>query len=376
MSRHARRIGRVAGFLACVAGLALLLTLSSAKPAAADNCQDFTDCFATANSASDALLGLTFLGMLSMALNFIPYVGTAKGIIEAITGKDLLTGQELSATDRLLGLIPGGLGRGGRFAKIFGKADDVGDLARVGSKADDVADASRIRPDMPPPRPGGGPPDIPPGGGRRPPGEPPVPPPGRNPPEGPWRDPEGRWAPDNATRQNWRDTWWNENRPHNTPNGQETTVPRRPPSSTHTAGGTPETVPRRGTPQDIENIRLQNSNADVLAQHGFDVHHRTPGDMSPQGFERTADYKIGDKYFDHKVARGSNARNFVDNNLDGKATQFANTGKQAERFVVDLSKSSITPQEIREAILAKPPGTTNIQEVLVVKNGEVFPIYP
>jgi hypothetical protein len=121
--------------------------VATTRPVTADNCQTFTDCFATADAGSDALLGLTFLGMLSMAINFIPYVGTAKGVIEAVTGEDLLTGQELSTTDRLLGLIPGGLGKGSRFGKVAGSADEMADLSRLG-RAGRLGDA------------------IPPGGGR------------------------------------------------------------------------------------------------------------------------------------------------------------------------------------------------------------------
>jgi hypothetical protein len=100
-------------FAGLVPALTLAFVLATAQPAAAHHCQDFSDCFATADAASDALLGLTFLGMLSMALDFIPYVGTAKGVVEAATGRDILTGQELTATERLLGLIPGRIGRAG-----------------------------------------------------------------------------------------------------------------------------------------------------------------------------------------------------------------------------------------------------------------------
>jgi hypothetical protein len=124
----------------------LVYLVAGGRPAAADNCQTFTDCFATADAGSDALLGLTFLGMLSMAINFIPYVGTAKGVIEAVTGEDLLTGQQLSTTDRLLGLIPGGVGRGTRFAdlgRFAGSADEMAGLARSTRYGDDVYDASR-----------------------------------------------------------------------------------------------------------------------------------------------------------------------------------------------------------------------------------------
>jgi hypothetical protein len=102
----------VTGRVLRVAALTFALVVVMAGPAAADHCGTPWDCFATADAASDALLGMGFLAGLSMALSFVPYVGTAKGIIEALIGRDLLTGQSLSMTDRFLGLIPGRLGRG------------------------------------------------------------------------------------------------------------------------------------------------------------------------------------------------------------------------------------------------------------------------
>ena len=52
------------------------------------------------------------LGSLaSSALDFIPVVGNLKSLSEAFTGKDIITGEELSETERALffvGVIPGG----------------------------------------------------------------------------------------------------------------------------------------------------------------------------------------------------------------------------------------------------------------------------
>ena len=52
------------------------------------------------------------LGSLaSSALDFIPVVGNLKSLSEALTGKDIITGEELSETERALffvGVIPGG----------------------------------------------------------------------------------------------------------------------------------------------------------------------------------------------------------------------------------------------------------------------------
>ena len=43
----------------------------------------------------------------STLLDFVPYVGTAKGIIEGITGRDLVTGEKIDLFSRVMGIIPG-----------------------------------------------------------------------------------------------------------------------------------------------------------------------------------------------------------------------------------------------------------------------------
>lgn len=83
-----------------------LVGLFTAAPASADNCSVFADCYGVTNSAAEAAFGLALLAALSMVLDFIPVIGTAKGAIEAITGRDLLTGHELAWWERALGVVP------------------------------------------------------------------------------------------------------------------------------------------------------------------------------------------------------------------------------------------------------------------------------
>lgn len=42
----------------------------------------------------------------SMALNFVPYLGAVKAITETVVGKDVITGEDLSTTERVLGAVP------------------------------------------------------------------------------------------------------------------------------------------------------------------------------------------------------------------------------------------------------------------------------
>lgn len=43
---------------------------------------------------------------VSMLLNLTPGIGTAKGLYEGITGKDVITDEKLTTTDRILGVVP------------------------------------------------------------------------------------------------------------------------------------------------------------------------------------------------------------------------------------------------------------------------------
>ena len=58
-----------------------------------------------------SIISLQAGDLVSSALDFIPGIGNVKSLGEAITGKDIVTGEELSKVERtlsLLGAIPGG----------------------------------------------------------------------------------------------------------------------------------------------------------------------------------------------------------------------------------------------------------------------------
>jgi RHS repeat-associated protein len=64
-----------------------------------------------------------FKVVTSMALDFVPIVGNIKGVIEALTGRDLITGAELSWYERALALA-GPLGKGLKGGAKFLKASN------------------------------------------------------------------------------------------------------------------------------------------------------------------------------------------------------------------------------------------------------------
>lgn len=141
--------------------IAELTMLFTAPAARADNCGTFADCFGVANSASEAGFGLMMLTALSMILNFVPIVGDVKGVVEAISGRDLLTGEQLEPWERVAGLFPlipaADLLRSLRslddLARLGVHTDDLvrmgvntDDLARLGMNADDLAHLGGVLP--------------------------------------------------------------------------------------------------------------------------------------------------------------------------------------------------------------------------------------
>ena len=98
--------------------------------------------------------------LISSALDFVPGVGNVKSLGEAITGKDIVTGEKLSITERtlsLLGAIPGGnwlkngkhLKNGQKFLKAAQRATKAGKLknavkfAKASTRA--MAKANRVQ---------------------------------------------------------------------------------------------------------------------------------------------------------------------------------------------------------------------------------------
>ncbi len=98
-------------------------------PAWADNCSGLSDCYNTARAALAAAVALgIFATLVSIGLDFVPGIGTAKGILEAISGKDLITGDELAWWERALGIVPlvgGAVGAAGAVARGVDRTADA-----------------------------------------------------------------------------------------------------------------------------------------------------------------------------------------------------------------------------------------------------------
>lgn len=104
------------------------------EPAMAHNCSGLQDCYQQSKLA--ALAAALIALLLSLLLDFSP-IGYWKGLLEAITGRDILTGDKLAWWQRALNLVPGGKG-----ARTAAKAvDKISDSAKA---ADKVSDAAKV----------------------------------------------------------------------------------------------------------------------------------------------------------------------------------------------------------------------------------------
>jgi len=109
-----------------------VVLLFYSEPAIAHNCSGLQDCYQQSKLA--ALAAALIALLLSLLLDFSP-IGYWKGLLEAITGRDILTGDKLAWWQRALNLVPGGKG-----ARTAAKAvDDVSDIAKAVNKVSDAA---------------------------------------------------------------------------------------------------------------------------------------------------------------------------------------------------------------------------------------------
>ncbi|MCW5983135.1 MAG: hypothetical protein KIT09_33910 [Bryobacteraceae bacterium] len=119
------------------AALLICCFVLSAAPLAAHNCSDLQDCFNNIRAALAAAFALAGV-VASIGLDFMPVIGTVKGVYEAWTGQDLVTGQKLAWWERAVGILPGVAGLAGTAA-AFRHLDDIGDIARGIDRAADAA---------------------------------------------------------------------------------------------------------------------------------------------------------------------------------------------------------------------------------------------
>jgi RsiW-degrading membrane proteinase PrsW (M82 family) len=144
------------------------------------------------------------------------------------------------------------------------------------------------------------------------------------------------------------------------------TDPSHAPDPNRTARGTADPLhPSDRAPENILAHQRQVESADTLAQAGYDVEHlhrgRQPGVKYP-------DYRIEGRIFDCKAPTSRSARNIAgimeDSITDG----------QARRFVLNLDGSPVSLDALRAQLRDWP--VSGLEEVIVVRGGDVVPLFP
>src|SRR5689334_22932687 len=92
--------------------LAVAAVLLLPTPVLADNCGSLSDCYGVLRAALAAMVGIALLvGLVGFGWSALGLAITAAGVVEAITGRSLLTGERLATWERIVGVVPlGALG--------------------------------------------------------------------------------------------------------------------------------------------------------------------------------------------------------------------------------------------------------------------------
>ena len=142
------------------------------------------------------------------------------------------------------------------------------------------------------------------------------------------------------------------------------TTPSHHPDPTRRPTGTPEQLsPGDLAPENIQAYQRQIESGDTMAQAGYNVHHRpqVPGGTHP-------DYSIEGRIFDVKAPTTDSARNIA------SRMQESIDGGQARRFLLNLDDSDVTLDALRSQVNDWP--TPGLEEVIVLRGGEVIPLFP
>jgi len=135
--------------------------------------------------------------------------------------------------------------------------------------------------------------------------------------------------------------------------------------------GRPARINPDDAPENIQALTRENESAQTLVDHGYDVEQRPP--TLPNG--RNPDYRIdtgsGPEYYDNYAPTTPKARNIGDT-IKEKVDK-----GQADRIVVNLNDSPVTPEQLQTQLRDwTGPDTPNLKEVLTIKNGQIIRVYP
>jgi Contact-dependent growth inhibition CdiA C-terminal domain len=152
--------------------------------------------------------------------------------------------------------------------------------------------------------------------------------------------------------------------PGSPPSAPSLTSPSRKADPTARPEGNPEPINPRDKAQLQESLRLQNHSAQVLATAGYRVRQleEVPRQVSP-------DYEIEGRRFDCFTPERHTSPDGVRSRLAKKVK-----AGQADRFVVNLDRSLLEPEDLRRQFARQRP--SGMKEVLVIKGDLITRVWP
>ena len=142
------------------------------------------------------------------------------------------------------------------------------------------------------------------------------------------------------------------------------TTPSHHPDPTRRPTGRPERWSPNDEPEKIRAITRQNESGETLTQAGYDVEYQP----DVPGSRKKPDYRIEGEIFDGYAPRTSD--------LDTVMNKFGRKvrSRQATRMVLNLDDSPISMEMLRQRLNDRP--IQGLQEVIVLKGGDVIPLFP
>lgn len=130
-------------------------------------------------------------------------------------------------------------------------------------------------------------------------------------------------------------------------------------------GPVPE-VPKNESPENKAAYKRQVESAETLSKEGYDTEHIPPSKIKG---EKTADYKIEGKDFDNYAPSSSRPDN-IWSNVKGKVD-----AGQTRRVLLNLDDApNVTADQLRTLSVSKP--IKGLEEIIVIKNGEITHLFP
>jgi hypothetical protein len=142
------------------------------------------------------------------------------------------------------------------------------------------------------------------------------------------------------------------------------TQPSRAPDASAVPDGEPETVLPSDSSVMQNSIRIQNRSAEIIAAAGYRIRQlpKSADSVSP-------DFEIEGRIFDCYAPAPNTSKDSIRNKIRAKIRR-----EQARRFVVNLERSQVSVEELRQHLTRTAP--SGLQEVLVIKHGAVVRAWP